>query len=101
MCWRICCVIKLSASTSLCAGSTCPVGRASFWGRCGGFLPSPSCGAPTCAPPEVPGALADYEAIALSRQFPFEPDPAFDVITSIGGIMCFANTAQFVGNCAR
>jgi hypothetical protein len=55
-----------------------------------------------CAdPPEVPGALAGYEAIALSRQFPFEPGPAFDVITSIGGIMCFANTAQFVGNCAR
>ncbi|MBJ6145597.1 methyltransferase domain-containing protein [Hymenobacter sp. BT559] len=53
------------------------------------------------APPPVPGGLTGYEAADLSRQFPFEPGPAFDVITSISGIMCFANTAQFVGNCAR
>ena len=52
-------------------------------------------------PPPVPGGLAGYEATDLSRQFPFEPGPEFDVITSISGIMCFANTAQFVGNCAR
>nr|GFD56997.1 hypothetical protein [Tanacetum cinerariifolium] len=47
-------------------------------------------------PPAVPGGLSGYEVTDLSRLFPFEPGPEFDVITSISGIMCFANTAQFV-----
>jgi hypothetical protein len=32
---------------------------------------------------------------------PFAEAPPFDVLTSISGIMCFANTAQFVQGCAQ
>ncbi|WP_070741609.1 hypothetical protein [Hymenobacter coccineus] len=41
-----------------------------------------------------------YVPTDLSRDFPFAAEPAFDVITSISGIMCFGNTAQFIGRCA-
>lgn len=51
--------------------------------------------------PEVPGPLAGYAALDLSREFPFKEETDFDVITSISGIMCFANTAQFIERCGR
>jgi len=80
-----------------------PCGQGEFLGQVRRFFAKPNLwGADVRpAPPAVPGGLAGYEATDLSRQFPFEPGPEFDVITSISGIMCFANTAQFVSNCAR
>ena len=49
-------------------------------------------------PPGLPAA--HYASADLSREFPFGGEAPFDLITSISGIMCFANTAQFVANCA-
>ena len=68
------------------------------------FAPAELWGADVCpTPPAVPSSLAGYAAVDLSQQFPFAgaPTPTFDIITSISGVMCFANTAQFIGNCAR
>jgi 2-polyprenyl-3-methyl-5-hydroxy-6-metoxy-1,4-benzoquinol methylase len=80
-----------------------PCGQGEFMGQVRRFFAKPQLwGADVrAAPPAVPGGAVGYEVTDLSRQFPFEPGPEFDVITSISGIMCFANTAQFVGNCAR
>ena len=80
-----------------------PCGQGEFLGQVRRFFTQPQLwGADVRpAPPAVLGGLAGYEAADLSRQFPFGAGPDFDVITSISGIMCFANTAQFVGNCAR
>lgn len=65
-------------------------GRAQFWGA----------DVHPVAPPG-PANLAGYAALDLSREFPFEQEADFDIITCISGIMCFANTAQFVEHCAR
>jgi 2-polyprenyl-3-methyl-5-hydroxy-6-metoxy-1,4-benzoquinol methylase len=51
--------------------------------------------------PAVPGAPVQYVRSDLSQGVPFAEAPPFDVITSISGIMCFANTAQFVAGCAE
>lgn len=51
--------------------------------------------------PAVPGAPVRYQPADLSRGVPFAEAAPFDVVTSISGIMCFANTAQFVGQCAE
>ena len=53
------------------------------------------------AAPAVPGAPVHYQVADLSRAVPFADAPPFDVLTSISGIMCFANTAQFIGGCAQ
>lgn len=51
--------------------------------------------------PAVPGAAVQYVRGDLSRGVPFGEAAPFDVVTSISGIMCFANTAQFVQGCAQ
>lgn len=51
--------------------------------------------------PAVPGEPVAYVRAALSRGVPFAEAPPFEVITSISGIRCFANTAQFVAGCAE
>jgi SAM-dependent methyltransferase len=51
--------------------------------------------------PAVPGAPVQYARADLSRGVPFAEATPFDVVTSISGIMCFANTAQFVEGCAQ
>jgi SAM-dependent methyltransferase len=51
--------------------------------------------------PAVPGAPVQYVPGDLSRGVPFADAAPFDVVTSISGIMCFANTAQFIGGCAQ
>lgn len=80
-----------------------PCGQGEFLGQVRRFFARPQLWGADVRPasPEVLGGLAGYEVTDLSRWFPFEPRPEFDVITSISGIMCFANTAQFVGHCAR
>ena len=51
--------------------------------------------------PAVPGDPVQYVRGDLSRGVPFAEAAPFDVVTSISGIMCFANTAQFVAGCAE
>lgn len=51
--------------------------------------------------PAVLGEAGQYVRGDLSRGVPFAEAALFDVVTSISGIMCFANTAQFVQGCAQ
>ena len=53
------------------------------------------------AAPTVPGAPVRYAQADLSQGVPFANEAPFEVLTSISGIMCFANTAQFIGDCAQ
>ncbi|RZK47087.1 MAG: methyltransferase domain-containing protein, partial [Hymenobacter sp.] len=54
------------------------------------------------AAPVLPaGPPVHYQPADLSRAVPFAGSAPFEVLTSISGIMCFANTASFIGQCAE
>ena len=53
------------------------------------------------AAPVLPaGPPVHYQPADLSRAVPFAEAAPFEVVTSISGIMCFANTAGFIGQAA-
>ena len=80
-----------------------PCGAGEFLTQVHGFFPQAALSGTDVRPdaPAVPGATVQYAPADLSRGLPFAGAPPFEVITSISGIMCFANTAQFIGNCAQ
>jgi hypothetical protein len=76
-----------------------PCGGGEFPGQVGRLFPgSQRWGADVG--PATPLPQVHYQATDLNRDFPFSGEPAFDIITSISSIMCFGNTAQFIGRYA-
>jgi 2-polyprenyl-3-methyl-5-hydroxy-6-metoxy-1,4-benzoquinol methylase len=80
-----------------------PCGAGEFLGQVRHFFSLASLSATDVRPdaPLVPGAPVQYVPADLSRGVPFAHEAPFEVLTSISGIMCFANTAQFVAQCAQ
>jgi hypothetical protein len=79
-----------------------PCGVGEFLGQVRRFFPAAQVWVADVHPtvPQELSGLASYAFSDLSRVFPFTKEDAFDVVTSISGIICFANTAQFVARCA-
>jgi SAM-dependent methyltransferase len=80
-----------------------PCGAGEFLAQVRRFFPQALLSGTDVRPdaPAVPGEPVQYAPGDLSQGVPFADAAPFDVLTSISGIMCFANTAQFVGQCAQ
>jgi SAM-dependent methyltransferase len=80
-----------------------PCGAGEFLAQVRRFFPQAHLSGTDVRPeaPTVPGEAVQYLRGDLSQGVPFGEVAPFDVVTSISGIMCFANTAQFVGGCAQ
>ena len=76
-----------------------PCGNLEFLTYVGQLFPRATLSGADIAAPATTNPAVSFVATDLTKDFQLPAQPAFDLITSISGVMMFGNTLSFVRNC--